>query len=446
MQAEQDSLVALPQEAIRRKRDGEALAAGEWRALARSIADGSLADSQVAALAMAVFFRGMSAEECAALTLGMRDTGEVLDWRAQSPPGPVLDKHSTGGVGDLVTLPLGPMLAACGAWAPMITGRGLAHTGGTVDKLESIPGYRVQVDQPTLVHTLREAGVAIIGSSERIAPADRRLYAIRDVTATVDSVPLIAASILSKKLAAGTDALVLDVKRGSGATLPDPARGRELAHSIIATAAAAGLPVTAFLTDMSQPLARSAGNALEIRETIAMLRGEPVEPRLLEVTLALGAAVMVKGRLASDEAAARAALARSLADGTAAERFGRMVTCLGGPADLLERPDAHLARAPVVQDAAAPRGGFVTSIDTRALGLTVAALGGGRTAPGQAIDHAVGLDRFAPLGARVEAGEPIARVHTATAAAAREAAQAVARAYTIGEVAPPAPVLVERIA
>jgi thymidine phosphorylase len=437
---------ALPQEAIRRKRDGEALADEEWHSLARGMADGTLADSQVAALAMAIFFRGMSAKECAALTLGMRDSGEVLDWREESPPGPVLDKHSTGGVGDLVSLPLGPMLAACGAWVPMITGRGLAHTGGTVDKLESIPGYRSHPDRQALLRTLREAGVAIIGSSERIAPADRRLYAIRDVTATVDSVPLIAASILSKKLAAGTDALVLDVKRGSGAVLPDPARGRELAHSIIATASAAGLPVTAFLTDMSQPLARSAGNALELRETIAMLCGEPPEPRLLEVTLALGAAVMVKSGLAAVETAARAALEKSLASGAAAARFARMVACLGGPADLLERPDDHLPRAPVILDAVAPRGGFVAAIDTRSLGLAVVALGGGRKAPGQSIDPSVGLQGFAPLGAAVRAGEPLVRVHAATDAAAQEAAQAVARAYTIGEQAPVAPVLVERIA
>jgi thymidine phosphorylase len=414
---------SLPQEAIRRKRDGEVLGEAEWRSLAQAVADGSLADSQVAAL-----------------------TGEVLDWRGESPPGPVLDKHSTGGVGDLVTLALGPMLAACGAWAPMITGRGLAHTGGTVDKLESIPGYQVTPDRQRLTRTLREAGVAIIGASERIAPADRRLYAIRDVTATVDCAPLIAASILSKKLAAGTDALVLDVKRGSGATLPDPALGRQLARSIVAIAQAAGLPVAALLTDMSQPLARSAGNALEVRETVAMLRGEPPEPRLLEVTLALGAAVMTKSGLAADESSARASLRRSLENGAAAERFARMVRCLGGPADVIERPDAHLARAPVVREAVAMQSGFVTAIDTRALGLTVVALGGGRTAPGQSIDPSVGLDRFVPLCAAVRSGEALALVHAATAAAAHEAAQAVAGAYTIGEVAPPAPELLERVA
>jgi thymidine phosphorylase len=422
------------------------LTAGELAAFAQAVAAGHLDNAQVGAMAMAIYFRGMDAQECAELTLAMRDTGTVFDWRALGVKGPVLDKHSTGGVGDLVSLVLGPMLAACGASMPMIAGPGLDHTGGTTDKLESIPGYRTQPDREQFVRAVRESGVAIIGAGEDVAPADRRLYAIRDVTATVDCLPLITASILSKKLAAGTDALVMDVKTGSGALLPDPERGRELARSIVTTAAAAGLPVAALLTDMSQPLARSAGNALEIRETIAILLGEPAEPRLLEVMLALGAAVMVKGGLAGDESAARVALTAALGSGAAAERFARMVTCLGGPADLLERPDAHLASANVVLDAAAPRDGFVAAIDTRALGLAVVALGGGRTAPGQSIDPSVGLDRFAPLGARLRAGETLARVHAATPEAAREAAQSVARAYTIGDVAPPAPVLVERIA
>jgi thymidine phosphorylase len=410
------------------------------------MAAGQLDNAQVGAMAMAIYFRGMELEECAALTLAMRDTGHVFDWRGQGVTGPVLDKHSTGGVGDLVTLVLGPMLAACGASMPMIAGPGLDHTGGTTDKLESIPGYCTRPAYEQLVRAIREAGVAIIGAGEDIAPADRKLYAIRDVTATVDCVPLIVASILSKKLAAGTDALVLDVKRGSGALLPDPERGRELARNIVATAAAAGLPVVALHTDMSQPLARSAGNAIEVRESIAMLRGEPPEPRLLEVTLALGAAVMQKGGLAADEAGARAALMRALTSGAAAQRFARMVTCLGGPADLMERPDAYLARAPVVEDVPAPRGGFVTAIDTRALGLAVIALGGGRTSPQQAIDPAVGFDRFAPLGARIAAAEPLARVHAASREAAQAAAQSVARAYTIGDAAAAAPVLIERIA
>ncbi|MGQ0385189.1 MAG: thymidine phosphorylase [Gammaproteobacteria bacterium] len=444
--AQDQVLRLLPHEAIRLKRDGGVLTPAGWRWLAQGIADGSLADAQVAALAMAVWFQGMTAAECAEFTLAMRDSGLILDWKGQSPPGPILDKHSTGGIGDLVSLPLAPMLAACGAWVPSISGRGLSHTGGTLDKLESIPGYCTQPDFELLRRTMRAAGVAIIGASERIAPADRRLYAIRDVTATVDSIPLIVASILSKKLAGGLDALVLDVKTGNGAVLPDIGQSRELARQLVATARAAGLSATALITDMSQPLARSAGNALEVREAIAMLRSEPAEPRLLEVTLALGAAVLVLSGSAANEAAARAALARTLADGSACERFARMVAALGGPADLLERPEAYLPSAPVVREVRAGRAGFVTAIDTRALGLVVVALGGGRTVPGQAIDHAVGLDGLAVLGTRLAPGDALARVHAATPAAADQAAERVASAYTIGDAAPSLPTLVEHIA
>lgn len=435
----------LPQEAIRRKRDGEALGAADLNALAGGMADGSLSDAQVAAFAMAVYFRGMAPAEAAALTLAMRDTGEVFDWKRESLPGPILDKHSTGGVGDLVSLALAPMLAACGAWVPMVAGRGLAHTGGTLDKLEAIPGYRVCPEPALLRKTVRDAGVAIIGAGDQIAPADRRLYAIRDVTATVDCIPLIVASILSKKLAAGLDAMVLDVKTGNGAVIADAGRGRELGRRIIEIAAAAGLPVRALLTDMSQPLARSAGNALEIEELLGILRGGKGDARLMEVTFALGAEVMVLGGLTAEAAAARAALARALSSGSAAERFARMVSGLGGPADLMEHPARYLAVAPVIADVAAPRDGIVTAIDTRALGLAVVALGGGRTSPGQAIDPAVGLDRLVPLGARMRAGEPLARVHAASADAARLATQAVARAFRIGGETQAAPPLIERI-
>ena len=435
----------LPQEAIRRKRDGETLGAADLQALARGMADGSLSDAQVAALAMAVYFRGMAPAEAAALTLAMRDTGEVFDWKRESLPGPVLDKHSTGGVGDLVSLALGPMLAACGAYVPMIAGRGLAHTGGTLDKLEAIPGYRVCPEPALLKKTVRDAGVAIIGAGDRIAPADRRLYSIRDVTATVDCIPLIISSILSKKLAAGPDAMVLDVKTGNGAVITDAERGRELGRRIIEIAAAAGLPVRAFLTDMSQPLARSAGNALEIGETLRILRGEKSDARLMEVTFTLGAEVLMLGGLAAEAGAARTALAKTLSSGSAAERFARMIRCLGGPADLLEHPGRHLAVAPVIMEVPAPRDGLVTAIDTRALGLAVVALGGGRTSPNQAIDPAVGLDRLVPLGARMRAGEPLARVHAASADAARQAVRAVADAHSIGGAPSVAPALIERI-
>lgn len=436
----------LPQETIRIKRDGGALDASELGRVARSIGDGTLSDAQVGAFAMAVHLRGMTAAECAAFTLAMRDTGEIFDWRGESLPGPVLDKHSTGGIGDLVSLLLGPMLAACGAWVPMIAGHGLAHTGGTLDKLQSIPGYQSRPAPERVRRALRDAGVAIIGAGDRIAPADRRLYAIRDVTATVDCVPLIVASILSKKLAAGLDALVLDIKTGNGAVLPEAARGCELARAMISTAEAAGLRMSALLTDMSEPLARSAGNALELREAIAILRGGTCDSRLLEVTLALGGEVMTLGGLAKDDIGARAALSASLASGAAAERFSRMVASLGGPADVLEKPEAYLAAAPVVVDVPAARDGIVTTIDTRAIGLAVVALGGGRTAPGQAIDPAVGLDRLTARGTRVRRNQPLARVHAADLDGAAAASLAVAAAYEIGDKAPSSPPLVGRIA
>ena len=435
----------LPQESIRIKRDGGALDGVALERIARGIADGSLGDAQVGAFAMAVHYRGMTPAECAAFTLAMRDTGEVFDWRRESPPGPVLDKHSTGGVGDLVSLALGPMLAACGAWVPMIVGRGLAHTGGTLDKLESIPGYQSRPPPERVRKAMHDAGVAIVGAGDRIAPADRRLYAIRDVTATVDCLPLIIASILSKKLAAGLEALVLDVKSGNGAVLPEPERGRELARAMTATAAAAALPMRALLTDMSEPLARSAGNVLEVQEAIAMLRGETSDARLLEVTLALGAEVMVLGKLAKDAKAARSALARSITSGGAAERFARMVVSLGGPANLVEKPDTHLARSPMISDVLAPRSGVIKAIDTRAIGFAVVALGGGRTDAGQKIDPAVGFDRLLPVGARVEEGQPLARVHAANEWSAAAAAASVVEAYTVGEGRPAAGALVERI-
>ncbi len=434
----------LPQEAIRAKRDGAVLPASELAALARGIADGSLSDAQVGAFAMAVQWRGMTPEECAEFTIAMRDTGEVLDWRRESPPGPIIDKHSTGGVGDLVSLVLGPMLAACGAWVPMVVGRGLAHTGGTLDKMEAIPGYQSRPGPAGVRKAVREAGVAIVGAGDLIAPADRRLYAIRDVTATVDCLPLIVASILSKKLAAGLDALVLDIKRGNGAVLPEPERGRELARAMKSTAAEAGLKLSALLTDMSEPLARSAGNALELREAISMLRNEDADPRLLDVTLALGAEVMTLAGL-TDEAAARAALARSLVSGAAAERFARMVASLGGPADILERPEAYLADAALVVDVPAMAEGFIAAIDTRTVGYAVVRLGGGRISPGQSVDHAVGFDRLLPVGTAVRLGQPIARVHARTQDDAQAAAAALSAAFAFSDGPPAAGPLVERI-
>ena len=335
--------MALPQEIIRKKRDGGALDGSEIAEFIEGLASGRISEGQVAAFAMAVFFNGMSREETVALTRAMTGSGTRLTWRDLD--GPVLDKHSTGGIGDKVSLVLAPVVAACGAYVPMISGRGLGHTGGTLDKLDSIPGYATKPDLERLRAAVRTAGCAIIGQTDDLAPADRRLYAIRDVTATVESIPLIVASILSKKLAAGLDALVMDVKAGSGAFLPSFEATRELARTLVEVANGAGLRCSALLTDMSQCLGRTAGNALEVREAIDVLTGQAVHSRLREVTLALAAELLVLGGLAEDKAGAAGAAARALDSGAAAERFARMVAALGGPADVLERPERPPARS-----------------------------------------------------------------------------------------------------
>ncbi|MGM0987008.1 MAG: thymidine phosphorylase [Pseudomonadota bacterium] len=424
---------ALPQELIRAKRDGHALDREAIQQLVTGIRDGSLAEAQVGALAMAVFLRGMDAEETVALTEAIRDSGEVLDWCGLDLPGPVLDKHSTGGVGDLVSLVLGPWIAACGGHVPMVSGRGLGHTGGTLDKLEAIPGYSVTPDTATFRHLVKEVGVAIIGQTADLAPADRRLYAVRDLTATVESLPLIVSSILGKKLACGLDALVMDVKSGSGAFMPTQEAALQLAQTIAEVASQAGTPTTALVTDMSQPLAPCAGNAIEVREALRLLGGEKRHGRLLAVTRNLAAELLLAGRLADSRDTAMARLDEALASGAAAERFARMVAGLGGPGDLLERPDHHLPEAPVTRAVHATHPGRVRAMDTRALGLAVVALGGGRRAPGQAIDPAVGLSRIAALGETVDAERPLALVHAASAAAADRAAEQVREAIEVGD-------------
>ena len=434
----------LPQDIIRRKRDGLVLGDAELRAFAQGIADERIGEAQIAAFAMAVCWRGMDTAEAVSLTLAMRDTGSVLDWRGEALPGPVIDKHSSGGIGDTVSLMLGPMLAACGGFVPMISGRGLGHTGGTLDKLEAIPGYRASVSVEQLRRVVREAGVAIVGAGAALAPADRRLYAVRDVTATVESVPLITASILSKKLAAGLGALVLDVKFGNGAFMQDRERARELARSLVEVGCGAGLPTQALLTDMNQALAPAAGNALEVRVALDYLRGVARPARLHEVVMALGAVVLQQAGLAADDAEAHARLQHALDSGAAAERFARMVAGLGGPADVLAK--AGLPAAAVVRDTMAGEAGFVTAVDTRALGMAVVALGGGRRRSGDSIDPSVGLSDLLPIGTRVEAGAPLARVHARTGADADEAMAAVRRACVLSDHAPaPTPLIAEHI-
>ncbi len=441
----------LPQEVVRHKRDGRTLSDAEIAFFVAGLTDGSITEGQAAAFAMAVFFRGMTRAEVVALTRAMRDSGTVLDWSDAGLPGPALDKHSTGGVGDKVSLMLAPIVAACGGAVPMISGRGLGHSGGTLDKMDALAGYTTAPDIALFRRVVRDVGCAIIGQTSDLAPADRRLYAIRDVTATVESIPLITSSILSKKLAAGLAGLVMDVKFGSGAFMATAADGRALAESIVAVANGAGSRTTGLLTDMNEVLGTTAGNAVEVREAIAYLSGEggaqAREPRQHEVTIALSAELLVTGGLFRTVAEARAACERALASGAAAERFGRMVAALGGPADVLERPDALLPLPPVTLPVAPARAGFVAAEDARAIGLAIVGMGGGRTRADQAIDHAVGFTRVAPVGAAVGPDRPLCLVHARTAAQAHAAGAEVRAAITIADEAPaPTPVILERIA
>jgi thymidine phosphorylase len=418
----------LPQEIIRTKRDGGELTVEQIERFVTGLVDGSVAEGQAAALAMAVFFNGMTLAERVALTMAMTRSGTVLTW--DDLDGPVVDKHSTGGVGDTVSLMLAPAVAACGAFVPMISGRGLGHTGGTLDKMASIPGYRVMPERDEFRRVVREVGCAVIGQTDDLAPADKRLYAIRDVTATVESIPLITASILSKKLAAGLDGLVMDVKWGNGAFMSTHDAAQALADSLVEVAVGAGLPTSALLTDMNQPLASVAGNALEVRYAIDDLTNARIEPRMREVVVALGAEMLVVAGIAADVAAGRSAIETAYADGRAAAKFAEMVAALGGPSDLVEHPERHLAAAEVVVAVDVPAG-TVQSIDTRAVGLAVVTLGGGRTRPQDPIDPAVGLVDLAEVGEAVGPDRPLAIVHARSEDAAATAADQVRAAYDV---------------
>ena len=432
----------LPQEIIRHKRDKQVLPTEEIQAFVRGITDNSVSEAQIAAFAMTIFLNGMSRDECVDLTLSMRDSGRVMEWKSLDLGGPIVDKHSTGGVGDVVSLMLGPMFAACGGFNPMISGRGLGHTGGTLDKLGTIPGYNPFPSLELLRTTVREAGTAIIGQTNDLAPADKRIYAARDVTATVESIPLITASILSKKLAGGLDALVMDVKVGSGAFMPTPELSVALAESIVAVGTGAGLNVSALLTDMNQSLAPCAGNAIEVVCAIDYLTGKSRPARLHEVTMALCSEGLLASGLAKDLNDARHKLQASLDSGAAVERFSKMVRLLGGPGDLIDRPDAYLEKAPIVIDLLASRSGFVTAFDTRALGLAVLALGGGRLRSDQVIDPAVGFSSIVEMGSRIESGEPLLQIHARTAETAALAADMVKSAIVIEDLQRTLPPLV----
>jgi thymidine phosphorylase len=426
----------LPQEIIRKKRDGGVLSREEIAFFVQGIKEGTVSEGQVAAFAMAVYFQGMTMEERIALTEAMRDSGEVLEWKSLHLDGPVVDKHSTGGVGDVVSLMLGPMVAACGGYVPMISGRGLGHTGGTLDKFDAIPGYDTAPDNALFRKVVKEVGVAIIGQTGDLAPADKRFYAIRDVTATVESIPLITASILSKKLAAGLEALVMDVKAGSGAFMPTYELSEELARSIVAVANGAGCRTTALITNMDQVLASSAGNAVEVREAVRYLTGAYRNEKLHEVTMALCAQMLLLGGLAPTEEAAREKLQHALDSGEAADRFARMVAALGGPSDFMERYDDYLEKAPIVRPVYAEESGIVESMDTRAIGMAVVAMGGGRRKPTDAIDYAVGFSDFIELGQRADAQRPLAVVHARSESQCEEAQRALRGAIVVGDSMP----------
>ncbi|MDW2010640.1 thymidine phosphorylase [Vibrio sp. Vb0301] len=422
----------LPQEIIRKKRDGEVLTADEINFFIQGVANNTVSEGQIAAFAMTIFFNEMTMDERIALTCAMRDSGMVIDWSHMNFGGPIVDKHSTGGVGDVTSLMLGPMVAACGGFVPMISGRGLGHTGGTLDKLESIPGYNITPSNDVFGQVTKDAGVAIIGQTGDLAPADKRVYATRDITATVDNISLITASILSKKLAAGLESLVMDVKVGSGAFMPTYEASEELAKSIVAVANGAGTKTTAILTDMNQVLASSAGNAVEVREAVRFLTGEYRNPRLLEVTMASCAEMLVLGKLAENTEDARAKLMEVLDNGKAAECFGKMVAGLGGPADFVENYNNYLEKAEIIKPVYATETGIVSAMDTRAIGMAVVAMGGGRRVATDEIDYAVGFDEFIRLGEVADSDKPLAVIHARTEEQWEEAAKALRSAIKVG--------------
>ncbi|MDH6265340.1 thymidine phosphorylase [Rhizobium sp. SG_E_25_P2] len=433
----------IPQEVIRAKRNGETLPPAVIYDFVSALSRNEISEGQVAAFAMAVWFSGMTAEETVALTLAMRDSGDVMSWPDLDRP--VGDKHSTGGVGDNVSLMLAPIAAACGLAVPMISGRGLGHTGGTLDKLESIPGYDIFPSKERFSEIVRGVGCAIIGQTGEIAPADKRLYAIRDVTATVDSVPLITGSILSKKLAAGLQSLVMDVKTGNGAFMQSLEEAETLARSIVDVANGAGVKTTALITDMNEPLADCAGNAVEVAHAMEFLEGGKAGTRIHAAVMAFAAEMLVNAGLAADLGEGERRAAEALASGRAMEVFGRMVHAQGGPVDFTSCWRDQLPKAPVIRPVPAPRSGFVAGFHTRDVGLAVIGLGGGRIRPEDMIDHRTGFTAIIPVGGEVSAGEPLAFVHAADEDTAAAAIAAYVDCATIADAAEAQPVVYKRI-
>ena len=431
----------FPQQVIARKRDGGVLTPEEIGAFVRGATDGSWADYQLSAMLMAIFLRGMDTAETTALTGAMMRSGRVADLSAVKWP--KADKHSTGGVGDKVSLPLAPLVAACGVAVPMISGRGLGHTGGTLDKLESIPGFRVDLSFDRYCAQVGRIGLALIGQTEELAPADRKLYALRDVTGSVESIPLICASILSKKLAEGTDVLVGDVKFGRGAFMREKARARELAQALVATSVAMGTPMRALLTSMEQPLGHAVGNAVEVAESIACLKGEGPDDTM-EVTLALGAEMLVLAGAAPSREEARRRLQAALASGAALEKFRELVAAQGGDPRVVDDP-GHLPQARLRIPLAAPRSGCVAGVDALGVAHATFRLGAGRAKAADRIDPAVGVSALVKVGEQVAEGSPLCVIHANDETALAEARSLLEHAIAIGERPPPAMRLVEEI-
>lgn len=419
---------------IRAKRDGQALTDKQIQFFVDGLADASIPAEQVSALAMAIYLNSMTFDEIGKLTMCMASSGTMLDWKNLDLSGPVVDKHSTGGIGDKVSFMLAPIVAACGCHVPMISGRGLGHTGGTTDKAESIPGYNTAPDYADFRKIVKEVGCAIIGQTDDLAPADRRFYAIRDVTSTVESVPLITASILAKKFASNLDALVMDVKVGSGAFMSTPDRAREMSESIVQTAAAAGMKTHVLITDMNECLGRTAGNALEIAEVVQYLKDDDREPRLDEVVLALCAEMLVVTGVEPDREKALLKVDEAVTSGRALEVFARMVTALGGPSDFVDNPEKYLAVAPVIRPIYAD--GIFSSVNAFALGNAIIELGGGRRKVGERLDMSVGFSNFARVGTTLDQDTPLAVVHAATNDDADKVAELVLGACQIGSEAP----------
>lgn len=435
----------LPQEIIRKKRNHQTLTTDEINEFIKGVTDGSIVDAQTAAMTMAIFLNGMTKEETTALTLAMRDSGDVMSWTDIN--GPIVDKHSSGGVGDKISLMLAPMLAACGAYVPMISGRGLGHTGGTLDKFDSIPGYKTAPSNELFHKTVKTIGCAIIGQTGNLAPADKKIYAIRDVCGTVESVDLITASILSKKLAAGLDCLVMDLKCGNGAFMDSLERAEELASSIVRVANAAGTKTKAVITDMNQVLGRNVGNALEVAEAVQYLKGQNIDPRMHEITLELCGELLIMTKLAASLNEAKTMLQKSLDSGDALEKFAKMVSMLGGPKDFCDDPWKYLPKAKIIRPVFATTSGYVRSMDTRGIGLSVIELKGGRTTPEQKLDYATGYSEFCQIGDMVDAEKPLAIVHAQSEAQFKQAEKALQQMILVDAKTPaPSRCIIKKIA